>query len=772
MQLDYLCTLHSKIDVTSRLGRLPQKLSDSYEELWAQKTQLYEVEDMTRLGLALSLLLVPKTPTPTVFARFIFGDDDDDEDCRGIGSTTGQVLMEEEVSEYQVRKAKWNDPLLEMVTKLCFGLVIFDETTNSFRFAHISVEEYIMSRKDGYRSLSEIHARIAKRCMSVLVEPESVVDSIHAFTNRLWWPEKGGCKQPSTMFPNGIFVDRSLRCSTIDWVSAFWAYFVINSHENRQTRSFSNLETRLVELVDQTPWESLNPSVFFSACRFDRLQLVQKWLSYHPKFALLREDVGNLSTMTALHCAAMFDNPAVAECLIDAGASLDGQCSSDLNAPFSTPLHLAIACGSLDIIPLLLQKRDQTRIDHRPFSNENSFLLNAAIATGNEDIVHALLDHGFSPSAGNQNGSDPTPLGLAIDCQLPRILQMLIDRGASLHETSQETDRLFRLPLLRAIITDKANHAGCVRVLLKAGADPRVIDQDFSTPLGLSTTLNRKNLVQILIESGADVNDPMDTIGRTPLMTSIVSNNDELTKLLLAAGADVNITTLHGHSALMLAAEAGDLGAVKSLVPTTTNLNIQNIDSETALSKAAAKGHQAIVETLLDKGAEIEPQEPGPHCPFMDASERKGGFAKSALASALYSRDDATFRSMLRFSAKSEMRAMEQEFYDKVLCSLDVDGWDSFNASCFLETVTARVIEYRSNGKTDEDAYKSLLTTTKSPFCHFAMTLILNDIEKNMQHEDFKDQSWKTADAIVKQRQEKLAEQLKDHVSKQEDIGQ
>lgn len=78
LQLDYISTLHNEVDITSRLGRLPRKLSDSYEKIWATKTESYEAEDIERLDLALSLLLVRRTPTPAAFARFVFGHDDDD----------------------------------------------------------------------------------------------------------------------------------------------------------------------------------------------------------------------------------------------------------------------------------------------------------------------------------------------------------------------------------------------------------------------------------------------------------------------------------------------------------------------------------------------------------------------------------------------------------------------------------------------------------------------------------------------------------------------
>ena len=257
-------------------------------------------------------------------------------------------------------------------------------------------------------------------------------------------------------------------------------------------------------------------------------------------------------------------------------------------------------------------------------------------------------------------------------------------------------------------------------------------------------------------------------------MVAPKAGNDKLTKLLLAAGANPNITTLYGNSALKAGADVGNLAAVKTLLaPTTklTDLNIQSIYSETTLCRAAKKGHQAIVETLLDAGAEIQPQDPGPHCSFMNPSERRDGFANSAFVSALYSIDDATFRTMLRFSAKGETRVMEQEVYDKVLCSLDVDGWDSFDALNAYETLPDRVREYRSKGKTDEEAYKSILTTAENLFCHFAMSLMLKQLERYKQHKDFIGQNLNEAHAIKKQREEKLAEKLKS-ISTQEEKGQ
>lgn len=396
--------------------------------------------------------------------------------------------------------------------------------------------------------------------------------------------------------------------------------------------------------------------------------------------------------------------------------------------------------------------------------------LQLAVLSDNLDIAVCLINAGADI---NTRPVSQTPLAFAIDANCPRILQMLIDRGVNVDEKPQGNGPWWNVPLMRAVVTNKNDDDGCVRVLLNAGADPRVMDQRFSTPLGVSTAFGRKNLIQSFLDFGVDVDDPIDERGSTSLMWSVEIENDEVTKLLLAAGADPSTADWWGVTALSYAAKAGRLGTVKTLLPFTTNLNIQSLESKTALYEAADQGHQAIVEALLGAGAEIQPQEPGPHCLFMDPSERIGGFAWSALVGALFSGHDAISRTMLKFFAERQTQAMEQETYRNVLRSLDADGWDSFDAEEFRKTGAAWVIKCNSRGVSEEVVYESMLATAENPFCRFAMWLTLMNCTNYLHFRNFTSEHVERGWTIIRHRKERIAERLEGlHISEQKEKEQ
>lgn len=77
---------------------------------------------------------------------------------------------------------------------------------------------------------------------------------------------------------------------------------------------------------------------------------------------------------------------------------------------------------------------------------------------------------------------------------------------------------------------------------------------------------------------------------------------------LLRRGMDVNTTDPSGNSLLMLAAQNGDTSTVEVLLINKANLLKKNKYGDTALLLAALRGHLNTVITLVNAGAEIDPE--------------------------------------------------------------------------------------------------------------------------------------------------------------------
>lgn len=75
-----------------------------------------------------------------------------------------------------------------------------------------------------------------------------------------------------------------------------------------------------------------------------------------------------------------------------------------------------------------------------------------------------------------------------------------------------------------------------VKRLIKAGADPNIVDEYATTPLYVSAMLGYIKIVTILLEARADVNHP-DYKGRTPLDVATFEGNTEIVNLLKEHGA-------------------------------------------------------------------------------------------------------------------------------------------------------------------------------------------------------------------------------------------
>lgn len=167
--------------------------------------------------------------------------------------------------------------------------------------------------------------------------------------------------------------------------------------------------------------------------------------------------------------------------------------------------------------------------------------------------------------------------------------------------------------LIRAIEDNNAEQA---KICIKLGADIKnaTCKYVYSPRSGSYITIkgavlnyavykNRKDIVEMLINAGADVN-AKDSFGNTTLRIAAGSRNKDIAKLLIDAGADVNAKDSSGNTTLRIA--VGDKDITKLLIDAGADVNAKDSSGNTALTIAAYAGSEDVVELLIKAGANIK----------------------------------------------------------------------------------------------------------------------------------------------------------------------
>ena len=112
------------------------------------------------------------------------------------------------------------------------------------------------------------------------------------------------------------------------------------------------------------------------------------------------------------------------------------------------------------------------------------------------------------------------------------------------------------------------------------------------------------NETQKLIQRGADIN-ARDAGGASALIWAADSGDLKLLKLLAGYGADINASDNQGASALMWAAYKGNENAVKLLIEAGALKDSRNLEGHTPLMAACFNSHSGAVRALLDYGCDV-----------------------------------------------------------------------------------------------------------------------------------------------------------------------
>jgi ankyrin repeat protein len=218
---------------------------------------------------------------------------------------------------------------------------------------------------------------------------------------------------------------------------------------------------------------------------------------------------------------------------------------------------------------------------------------------GDSEMIRLLLDHGANPNLHSLvDGS--TALIAAVSGGLTEVAQLILNGGVDVNATDTE---------LWTALHHAANsgHLPVVRLLLRRSdiqVDAPAKDGD--TPLVRAAWQGKDEIVSLLMERGADINFAMDPRKDTPLIRAAAYSEEGVVRLLLRHGADVDRVCEGRWTALLHAADTGNIVIAGLLLDHDADTEIETtVLKDTPLIKAAWHGHKGVVQLLLDHGADV-----------------------------------------------------------------------------------------------------------------------------------------------------------------------
>jgi ankyrin repeat protein len=305
-----------------------------------------------------------------------------------------------------------------------------------------------------------------------------------------------------------------------------------------------------------------------------------------------------------LAIAAMNGAPDLVQLLLKAGA--------DVNAPSGedhmeiTVLQVAVEANEFDIVQLLLGAGANTNTPAP--GSEGRTALQAAVRTGNVALVELLLcycaDVNAPPPAGglyyDNIYSKGTALQEAAHAGDLGLIDLLMEWGASdVLGAMDYTLNQGHIQVVQALL-----HFGRAREPLSNGAYERMA-------LKAGVRCDDSHFVRCLLESHIDVDAPAlenDTQWTTALQVAARMGLKDITQLLVAFGADVNAPALGngGMTALQGAARNGNVDTVRLLLQAGADVNAPSSrDGMMALTMALAYDNLEIAKLFLESGVNL-----------------------------------------------------------------------------------------------------------------------------------------------------------------------
>jgi len=564
VHITFLCQMDTEEDIRASLKDLPDTLTKAYDEIY--KGILEQKGSAPQLALN-ALRWVKFSYEPLASDTLL------DAVIMAQVSKTG---------DYPASQSITNDTIL----KVCQNLLVLDDRLQIYRFAHLSVDEYLETKFNN--SKVDSHAYIAESCLSLLCSPKPFE------------------KYDQTIFTEeGQYANRHI----LLYSAAFWPWHFVRYEELKLENGHSEVLERL--------WE-----------RFMMQSNYQKWLNYH--YAVIKtEESNNELFWQKLHAFAneQTSDRIYATCIFGLSRRFKvlfelRRNVLDTEISVGKLLCYASRFGYVELVQYLLANK----ADVSAVGENRSTPLHFASENGHEEVAQLLLDKGANVSTTNnygwtplhlasQNGHEVARLLLEMDANISaadnygwtplhfaclnghEVAGLLLEKGANLSSTDNDG----WMPLHLAC---QNGHETVVQLLLEKGANISAKGENGSTPLHLALQNEQDSVVQLLLDMGADLSAAGD-YGWTPLHLALQNGSEAVALLLLERGVDFSVSGGYGSTPLHLASQYGYEEVVRKLLDQGASFSAADNYGSTALHLASHHGHEMAARLLLNMDANL-----------------------------------------------------------------------------------------------------------------------------------------------------------------------
>jgi cytohesin len=273
-----------------------------------------------------------------------------------------------------------------------------------------------------------------------------------------------------------------------------------------------------------------------------------------------------------------------------------------------------------------------SRFFHSPIARLSTLLL----------IMLPWSVHAFSQKAKAPDAVNVPTFGIPIhaaakDGDLEKVKALLSDNPELVSSRDQGWTPLHvavefgKKDVAELLLVNKADINAKVLVTMSSGSDTllaltyRTIYGD-STPIRLAVAQGNKDVVELLLAMGADINMKDNLVGVTPLFLAVEAAEKDIAELLLVNKADVNSMTNFGYTPLHEAVLRGDKDMVELLLAKGANVNARNANAmldNLGYAPLHMARNKDIVELLLTKGADANVKDNAGLTPLHSAADKR-----------------------------------------------------------------------------------------------------------------------------------------------------